>query len=96
MSKAYLVSSYASGPRSDQVTQFKSTKKERAKIDSDLTNEKIRHGLERPWGLTREVSPNARVLNFGWHRLKISYKGMHINVTKIVYKKHAKQLVAQS
>ncbi|GJV87922.1 hypothetical protein Tco_1531860 [Tanacetum coccineum] len=33
MSNAYFVSSYASGPRSEQVTRFKSTKKERAKID---------------------------------------------------------------
>nr|GEZ15587.1 UBN2 domain-containing protein [Tanacetum cinerariifolium] len=32
---------------------------------------RIRHGLEKPLGLTREVNPNARVLNFGWHRLKI-------------------------
>nr|GEU88039.1 myb-related protein 306-like [Tanacetum cinerariifolium] len=31
------VSSYASGPRSDQVTRFKSTKEERAKIDKDAT-----------------------------------------------------------
>ncbi|GJS70400.1 hypothetical protein Tco_0703241 [Tanacetum coccineum] len=38
----------ALGPRSDHVTRFKSTKKERAKIDIDLTYEKIRHGLERP------------------------------------------------
>ncbi|GJY74753.1 hypothetical protein Tco_0479184 [Tanacetum coccineum] len=44
MSKAYLVSSYASGPRSDQETRFKSTKTERAKIDIGLTYEK-----NSPW-----------------------------------------------
>nr|GEU70492.1 putative reverse transcriptase domain-containing protein [Tanacetum cinerariifolium] len=44
MSNAYFVSSYASGLRSDQVTRFKSTKKERAKIGKGLTNEK-----NSPW-----------------------------------------------
>nr|GEW76916.1 reverse transcriptase domain-containing protein [Tanacetum cinerariifolium] len=44
MSKAYLVSSYASGSRSDQVTRFKSTKEERAKINKGLTN-----GKNSPW-----------------------------------------------
>nr|GFB40298.1 hypothetical protein [Tanacetum cinerariifolium] len=34
----------ALGPRSDQVTRFKSTKKERAKIDKGLTN-----GKNSPW-----------------------------------------------
>nr|GEU88380.1 hypothetical protein [Tanacetum cinerariifolium] len=44
MSKAYLVSSYALGPRSDQVTRFKSTKEERVKINKGLTN-----GKNSPW-----------------------------------------------
>nr|GEX82373.1 putative Gag-pre-integrase domain, Gag-polypeptide of LTR copia-type [Tanacetum cinerariifolium] len=44
MSKEYLVSSHASGPRSDQVTRFKYTKEERAKIDKGLTN-----GKNSPW-----------------------------------------------
>nr|GEV84258.1 copia protein [Tanacetum cinerariifolium] len=61
----------ALGPRSDQVTRFKSTKKERTKNDIDLTYEKIRHGLERPLGLTREVNPNARVLNLDVIDLKL-------------------------
>ncbi|GJU21312.1 hypothetical protein Tco_1154654 [Tanacetum coccineum] len=41
---------------------FKSYNRNVAKIDIDLTYEKIRHGLARPLGLTREVKPNARVL----------------------------------
>nr|GEU74223.1 mitochondrial-processing peptidase subunit alpha-like [Tanacetum cinerariifolium] len=44
MSSAYFVSSYASGQRPDQVTRFKSTKRERAKIVKGLTN-----GKNSPW-----------------------------------------------
>ena len=40
MSCTCFVSSYASGPRFDQVTRFKSTKKELAKIDIELTYRK--------------------------------------------------------
>nr|GEW57364.1 60S ribosomal protein L11 [Tanacetum cinerariifolium] len=44
MSNAYFISSYSSGPRSDQVSRFKLTKRERAKIDKGLTN-----GKNSPW-----------------------------------------------
>nr|GEZ43609.1 reverse transcriptase domain-containing protein [Tanacetum cinerariifolium] len=40
MSNAYFISSYASGPRSGQVTRFKSTERKRAKINKGLTNGK--------------------------------------------------------
>nr|GFA30307.1 hypothetical protein [Tanacetum cinerariifolium] len=55
MPSAYFVSTYASGPRSDQVTRFKSTKREHAKIDKGLTN-----GKNSPWvGKALSITPET-------------------------------------
>ncbi|GJR12261.1 hypothetical protein Tco_0794913 [Tanacetum coccineum] len=66
---------------------FKSYNRNVAKIDIDLTYEKIRHGLARPLGLTREVKPNARVLDFVSRscNIKLVYGDLSLLIQELSY-----------
>nr|GFB17109.1 ribonuclease H-like domain, reverse transcriptase, RNA-dependent DNA polymerase [Tanacetum cinerariifolium] len=80
-----------------EVTQFKSTKEERAKIDKGLTNGKIRHGLKKPLDFDEVFAPVARIETVrlilalaayhGWqvHHLDVKSAFLHRELKEEVY-----------